>query len=146
MDIPDLSDLEGNSRTCLSPEQSFSILVKLRLESVVLVPFESGVLHNFPHHILNFLHEHGQILISIPIALPHVKLLDVPAVHCTCNSSVQIVINLGGLELWPFEHSDYFACTIYQVYLLYKQQIYTKFIPALIYTKYILYQVYTSLE
>ena len=67
MDIPDLSDLEGNFSTCLCPEQSFAILVKLRLESVVLVPFESGVLHNFPHHILNFLHEHGQILISIPV-------------------------------------------------------------------------------
>ena len=75
MIIPDLSNLEGNSRTCLSPEQLFAILVKFHLESVALVPFESGVLHNFPHSILNFLHEHGQILISIPIALPHVNLL-----------------------------------------------------------------------
>jgi hypothetical protein len=50
------------------------------------MPFEWGVLHNFPYHVtvcprlplLKFSHEHLQILISVPTALPHVELINVP--------------------------------------------------------------------
>ena len=88
MYIPDLSDVKGDARTGLPPEQPSPVLSEFRFESVVLVPFKARVLHDFPHHILHFSHEHGQILITIPAALAHVELLDAPVVHCARDSSV----------------------------------------------------------